>query len=118
MGWLDERSFLSFIGRKIDQIEINGSLITSTLLDGILSKHPSVENACFFAVPTTSGQEIEAAVVFKAGLSVTASELKTWMQSLLPFHIKITFHFVDRLPQTSMGKLLKHRLISQVKTKI
>jgi acyl-coenzyme A synthetase/AMP-(fatty) acid ligase len=110
LGWFDERGYLVYVGRKLEQIEVNGNLITPSILDGVLSRHPAIEMGVFYGVPGDNGQYLEAAVVLKAGQKATEDELKHWITSWIPTQVPPVIQFVSRLPLTSMGKLQRHKI--------
>jgi long-chain acyl-CoA synthetase len=112
LGWFDERGYLVYVGRKLDQLFIDGNLVTPSLLDRTLSKHPAIAMAVFFGVPNETGQHLEAAVILNPGQKVTEDDLKVWMKTWIPTQIPLSIHFVSKIPQTSMGKIQRHKLNS------
>jgi acyl-coenzyme A synthetase/AMP-(fatty) acid ligase len=110
LGWFDERGYLVYVGRKLEQIQVDGTLITPSLMDRTLSKHPAIEMGVFYGVPGDKGQHLEAAVVLKPGHTVTEAELKAWLTSWIPTQVPLVIQFVARLPITSMGKLQRHKI--------
>ena len=107
-GWLDERGFLIYTGRLCDMIVLkDGSLVSPSALDRVISAHPGVDAAAFFG---TNGA-LEAAVVLRKHASnVTESDLKQWLLSLLPSQLPSRIHFVRMLPRTALGKIQRYQL--------
>ncbi|MFI5680193.1 AMP-binding enzyme [Streptomyces cellulosae] len=83
-------------------------------VEEVLMEHPAVSLAAVIAVPHEShGQEIKAVVVQKAGSGTTEEELTTWAKErLAAYKYPRGVQFVDELPLTSTGKILKRTRLS------
>jgi long-chain acyl-CoA synthetase len=81
-------------------------------IEDVLMEHPAVSLAAVIGVPHEShGEEIKAVVVKKAGSSTTEDELVAWAKErLAAYKYPRIVQFVDELPLTSTGKILKRRL--------
>ena len=80
--------------------------------EDVLMEHPAVSLVAVIGVPHEShGEEIKAVVVNKAGSSATEDELVAWAKErLAAYKYPRIVQFVDELPLTSTGKILKRRL--------
>ncbi|KAJ3302512.1 hypothetical protein HDV03_004935 [Kappamyces sp. JEL0829] len=106
-GWLDERGFLMFTGRKVDLIQLkDGGSVSPVVLDRVLSSHPALECAAFFG----RNGVLEVAVVTRSGSQTTEADLRNWLQSMIPSQLPSRIYFVKTLPRTSMGKIQRHQL--------
>jgi fatty-acyl-CoA synthase len=77
--------------------------------------HPAVREAAVIAAPHPKWQERPlAVVVLKGGASARAEELREFLsQKFAKWQLPDAFVFVDELPYTSAGKLLKRKLREQ-----
>ena len=81
-------------------------------IEAALHRHPAVLECAVFGVPdTTWGEAVTAAVVVRAGATVTESELVEHCRDLMAGYKKpkhVEFH--DQLPKGATGKILKRSL--------
>jgi acyl-CoA synthetase (AMP-forming)/AMP-acid ligase II len=111
-GYMDEEGYIYLAGRGDDMIIRGGENISPEEVENALYAHPAVEEAAVIAVPDPDwGQEPKAIVVAKKGQKVTAEELMEFCrQRLSSFKRPRYVAFVDELPRTSTGKVLKRDL--------
>jgi acyl-CoA synthetase (AMP-forming)/AMP-acid ligase II len=108
-GYVDEEGYLFISGRTDDTIIRGAENIAPAEIEDILLRHPAVLDAAVFGVPDQEwGQRIEAAVVTRPGTVIEAAELRDFTRAALrssktPDH----FWFLDVLPRTETGKLLR-----------
>ncbi len=112
LGALDGRGRVSIIGRKADTIVTGGENVAPTEVESILLEHPAVADAGVFARPDEEwGEVIVAAVVVREGERVSASELRDYCaRRLARFKLPKRIEFVDELPRSPSGKLLRRML--------
>jgi acyl-CoA synthetase (AMP-forming)/AMP-acid ligase II len=111
-GYVDEEGYL-FIGGRTDDTIIRGAEnIAPAEIEDVLLRHPAVLDAVVFGVPDEEwGQRIEAAVVPRPQSAVDAAELRDFaMRSLRSSKTPDRFWFLDALPRTETGKLLRRRV--------
>lgn len=98
--------------RKDDMIVSGGYNIWPTEIEEALSGHPGVLEACVFGVPDERwGETPKAVVVRRPGAEVSAEELIAHTRTVLGGVKKITsVDFVDALPRTATGKVLRSTL--------
>ncbi len=111
-GYLDEEGYIYLAGRGDDMIIRGGENISPEEVENALYAHPAVEEAAVIGVPDPEwGQEPKAIVVLKKGQSATAEELMEFCRKQLSsFKRPRYMAFVDELPRTSTGKVLKRDL--------
>jgi oxalate---CoA ligase len=112
IGSVDEEGFLTLHGRKNDLINRGGEKISPVEIDDALMRHPAVAEAAAFSVPHSRlGEEVAAAVVLRAGETVTSVELRRYLQDqLAPFKIPRRIVFRNQLPKGRSGKVQRWRL--------
>jgi long-chain acyl-CoA synthetase len=119
-GWLltgdiaicDEEGFFSIVDRKKDMIISGGFNIYPRDVDEVLFAHPKVLEACAIGVPDAySGERIKAFVVLKENETATEEEIIAYCaKNLVKYKIPKYVDFVDELPKSAVGKILRKEL--------
>lgn len=122
-GWLrtgdiaviDEQGYVKIVDRAKDLIKSGGEWISTIALEDALLKHPAVAEAAVIGIPHERWQERPLAlVVLRPGHSVTADELRAYLQNyVVRWWIPDAIVFVSEIPKTSTGKLAKMVLREQ-----
>jgi O-succinylbenzoate-CoA ligase len=109
---LDEDGYLFIDDRKKDMIVSGGENIASPEVERVLYSHPAVLEAAVVGVPDEQWGEVpKAIVVVRPGHSVEAAELKAHCaERLAKFKVPKYIDFIDSLPRTPTGKVLKRDL--------
>jgi acyl-CoA synthetase (AMP-forming)/AMP-acid ligase II len=109
---MDEEGYIYLAGRGDDMIIRGGENISPEEVENVLYAHPCVEEAAVIAVASVEwGQEPKAVVVLKKGTKATPEELMEFCrQKLSSFKRPRYVCFVNELPRTSTGKILKRTL--------
>ncbi|HZO79812.1 MAG TPA: AMP-binding protein [Solirubrobacteraceae bacterium] len=112
LGELDDRGRLSLAGRLSDVIVSGGENVAPVEVEEVLLTHPAVIDAAVYGRPDEEwGEVVVAAVLPRDGIRVDASELRAHCaERLARFKVPKSFQFVDKLPRTASGKLLRRRL--------
>ncbi len=112
LGSFDERGRLQIIGRKTDTIVTGGENVAPSEVEAALLEHPAVADAGVYARADPEwGEAIVAAVVARVPGSLSDGELRAHCaQRLAPFKVPKAFRFVECLPRTASGKLLRREL--------
>ncbi|WP_319672710.1 AMP-binding enzyme [Streptomyces sp. ME18-1-4] len=108
----DEDGFYYIVDRSKDMIIRGGFNVYPREIEEVLMEHPSVSLVAVIGVPHEShGEEIKAVVVREAGSGTTEDELVAWAKERLAgYKYPRIIQFVDELPLTSTGKILKRHL--------
>jgi fatty-acyl-CoA synthase len=102
-GYVDIRDRLK------DVIISGGENISSVEVEGVLLRHPAVQEAAVVGLPDTRwGEAPHAFIVLKPGASATSDELRTFTRGRLAhFKCPHSVTFVTELPKTATGKIQK-----------
>jgi fatty-acyl-CoA synthase len=112
---IDREGYIKITDRLKDLIKSGGEWISSVDLENALVAHAAVQEAAVIAVPDPKWEERPlAVVVLKQGARVDECELRTFLErSFARWQVPDSFVFVDELPHTSTGKLMKSKLREQ-----
>ncbi|HUL92661.1 MAG TPA: 3-(methylthio)propionyl-CoA ligase [Burkholderiales bacterium] len=109
---IDEDGFMQITDRSKDVIKSGGEWISSIDLENIAVAHPGIAEAAVIGVPHPKWDERPLVVaVKKAGAQVTREQLLEFYQGkVAKWCMPDDVAFVDQLPHTATGKLLKTKL--------
>jgi fatty-acyl-CoA synthase len=98
--------------RLKDVIISGGENISSVEVEGVLLRHPAVQEVAIVGLPHERwGEAPHAFVVLKAGARATESELRDFARDQLAhFKAPHTIQFLPELPKTATGKIQKYLL--------
>ena len=113
MAQMDEKGFITLLERKKDVIIVSGFNVYPSDIENILMKHPKIIDAAVIGIPHhIKDEQIKAFVV------TNDSDLKLHMiqthcrKYLTGYKIPSDIQFIDQLPKSPVGKVLKHVLKS------
>lgn len=116
VGRLDDEGFLYLLDRKKDIIITGGENVWSGEVEAALYRHPDVVEAAVIGVPEeTWGEMVLAAIVPVPGSDLAAGNGKKALTEhcrrfLGHYKVPRLYRFVDELPKSAMGKVLKAEL--------
>ena len=112
IGHVDEDGYLYIDDRKKDMIVSGGENIATPEVERVLYEHPAVLEAAVIGLPHPRWGEVPRAfVVFRPGAEARAEELREFCRARLAgFKVPASFEFIDELPRTPSGKVLKRNL--------
>ena len=111
IGVMDEEGFFKIVDRKKDMINVSGFNVFPNEVENVLADHQKILEVAVIGVPDANSTEAVKAFVVKKDASLTAEELKEWCKEELtgykkPKHVE----FIDELPKTNVGKILRRAL--------
>ncbi|MDT0203868.1 long-chain fatty acid--CoA ligase [Nocardioides sp. AE5] len=108
----DADGYYYIVDRSKDMILRGGYNVYPREIEEVLMTHPDVSLAAVIGVPHDShGEEIKAVVIRNDGATVTEDELVAWgKEQFAAYKYPRIVEFVDALPMTSTGKILKREL--------
>jgi fatty-acyl-CoA synthase len=112
VGHFDERGLLFVDGRDDDMIVSGGENVFPAEVEDLLAGHDGVAEVAVFGVDDEEfGQRLKAVVVKRDGASLSEDEVRKHVKSnLAGYKVPREVEFVDELPRTSTGKVLKREL--------
>ena len=112
VGHFDDAGRLFVDGRDDDMIVSGGENVFPAEVEDLLAGHDAVVEVAVFGVEDEQfGQRLKAVVVLRDGASVGEDAIKKHVKSnLAAYKVPREVEFVDELPRTSTGKVLKREL--------
>jgi fatty-acyl-CoA synthase len=112
MGRFDREGFLYLAERKADMVISGGVNIYPLEIEDALCHHPAVAECAVVGVPHAEwGESLHAFVVVRAGASATPGDLESHVRAALAaYKVPRAWSFLDALPRTPTGKVLKREL--------
>lgn len=112
IGYMDEDGYLFLMDRSKDMIISGGENIYPREIEEVIARHPAVREGVVIGVPDAKwGESIKAIVSLAEGKSVTEEELIAFCKDNIASYKKPkSVDFVDELPKSNYGKILKREL--------
>jgi long-chain acyl-CoA synthetase len=110
---MDDDGYFFIVDRKKDLIIRGGYNVYPREIEEVLYTHPAVREAAVVGMPHDElGEEVAAAVALKPGLQASAEELRDFVkEQVAAYKYPRIVWFVDELPKTATGKILKRELL-------
>ena len=115
LAWRDADGFYYIVDRAKDMIIRGGFNVYPREVEEVLMTHPGVSMAAVVGVPhDTHGEEVKAFIIRTPGAEVTPQELLAWgKEQVAAYKYPRLIEFVEALPMTSTGKILKRELVAR-----
>jgi fatty-acyl-CoA synthase/long-chain acyl-CoA synthetase len=112
IAYRDDEGYLYICDRKSDMIISGGMNIYPAEIEAALEQHPEVFDVAVFGIPSEEwGEQVHAAVVPAPGASLTeAAVIAFAREHLAGYKSPRSVSFMEELPRTGSGKLLKRQL--------
>jgi long-chain acyl-CoA synthetase len=115
LGYLDEDGYMFIVDRKKDVIKTSGFQVWPREVEEVIASHPAVAEVAVAGIPDPYQIEaVKAWVVLRAGQTECAEELREFCrQKLTGYKIPKQVQFLESLPKTTVGKVLKRELVAR-----
>jgi len=111
IGTLDKDGFLEIVDRKKDMILVSGFNVYPNEIEDVVSLHPDIVEAACVSVPDKKTGEGVKLFVVKSNQSLTEKEvIAHCKENLTAYKIPKQIEFIDELPKTNVGKVLRRAL--------
>jgi long-chain acyl-CoA synthetase len=117
IGKMDEDGYFYIVDRLKDMVNVSGFKVFTRELDDVLSAHPDVDMAAFVGIPDPDrpgSERVAGAIVLKQGIEKTQAEkdkiLLYLRENVAPYKVPKQIEFLDQLPTSGVGKILKREL--------
>ncbi len=112
IAYWDDEGYLYICDRKGDMIISGGMNIYPAEIEAALEQHPAIYDVAVFGIPSEEwGEIVHATVVLAPEAALSADDIKTFgKQHLASYKVPRSVDFIEELPRTGSGKILKRQL--------
>ena len=111
IGTLNKGGFLAIVDRKKDMILVSGFNVYPNEIEDVVSLHPDIIEAACIGVPNKKTGEAVKLFVVKSNPSLNEKEIITYCkENLAAYKIPKQIEFINELPKTNVGKVLRRKL--------
>ena len=116
---MDEDGFFYIVDRKKDLIIASGYNVVPREVEEVLYMHEKVQEVAVAGVPDAiRGETVKAYIVLKTGQTSTQDEIEAFCrENLAPYKVPRLVEFLDELPKSQVGKILRRVLVEEEKRK-
>ena len=116
MARRDEHGFIHLVDRKSNMIISGGENVYPSEIEGVLARHPGVQDVAVVGVPHEKwGEAVHAVLVLRDGAAVTEADVLAWCRDKMAGYKRpqsVSFMADADLPRTATGKI-QHRLLRE-----
>jgi len=120
MGYFDEDGSLFIVDRIKEIIKVKGYQVAPAELEALLLTHPQIVDAGVIPIPDPNAGEVPIAYVVRTpGSSLTEKDLIDYAaKQVAPYKRLHRINFVESIPKSSAGKILRRELVAKAKSKL
>jgi long-chain acyl-CoA synthetase len=114
IGRIDERGYVTVTDRKKEMIKYKGFGIAPAEIEALLFEHPAVADVAVIGKPDPEAGEVPKAFVVRKDAALAVEDLLDWARGRLAGYKTLhDVEFVDAIPKTASGKILRRVLTEQ-----
>ncbi|HOO90823.1 MAG TPA: AMP-binding protein [Syntrophales bacterium] len=114
---MDEDGYFYIVDRVKDMVIVSGFKVFTRELDDLLSNHPDIDMAAAIGIPDPQrpgSERVAVAVVLNPGIEKSETQkekIRAYLrEKVAPYKVPKTIEFMDELPTSGVGKVLKREL--------
>ncbi|MDO9545293.1 MAG: AMP-binding protein [Pelolinea sp.] len=126
-GWLftgdiakmDEDGYFYLVDRKKSLIKVNGLQVWPNEVEDVINSHPQIKECAVGGIlDPVQGERVVSWIVTRDGAETSLDEIRDWCkQKLSGYKIPKEVFRIEKIPRTSVGKILRRKLIAEYTAK-
>ncbi|GMS84526.1 hypothetical protein PENTCL1PPCAC_6701 [Pristionchus entomophagus] len=120
IGYCDADGDLFIIDRLKELIKVKGLQVPPAELEDILLSHPSIQDAAVIGIPDSKAGELPKAYIVKSDPKLTAEQVYNFIKEKVSSYKNLNggVEFIDVIPKSAAGKILRRVLRDKHKSKL
>jgi long-chain acyl-CoA synthetase len=111
---IDEDGFIKIVDRKKDLIIVSGFNVFPSEVEEVVNSHPGVAESAAIGIPSDKSGEVIKLFVVRRDNVLTLEELTSYCrENLTAYKVPKQIVFVNDLPKSNVGKILRRELREQ-----
>lgn len=112
VGWVEPEGWIHITDRAKEMIKVSGFSVAPAEIEAVLHSHPAVADCGVYGVPhPTKGEVPKAAIVLTEPGAASEDEIRAFVAERLATYKHLgEVVFVDAIPRTTSGKVLRRTL--------
>jgi long-chain acyl-CoA synthetase len=111
IGVMEEDGYFRIVDRKKDMILVSGFKVFPNEVEDVVAAHPKVKEVAAVGVPSEKSGEMVKLFVVKKEKNLSKDEImKYCRENLTGYKCPKEIEFMDSLPKTNVGKILRREL--------
>lgn len=114
IAYIDDEGYMFIVDRLKELIKFKGFQVAPAELEATLVAHDGIIDAAVIGLPDDEAGELPVAYVVTADPAPSEAEIKAHLAKTLSTYKQVhTVHFVDEIPKSASGKILRRVLKAQ-----
>ena len=117
IGYADEDGWFFIVDRLKELIKYKGMQVAPAELEAVLLGHPAVADAAVIPLPDDEAGQVPMAFIVPKS-DVAGDEIMAYVAERVAPYKKIrSVEFIDQIPKSASGKILRRVLVERVRTR-
>jgi bile acid-coenzyme A ligase len=116
LGWVDAEGYLYLADRRVDLIISGGANIYAAEVEGVLARHPAVDDVAVIGLPDADlGKRVHAVIQpLDPRAAPSEVDLSRFVREFLPpYKVPRSYEVVASLPRNEAGKIQRSALVAE-----